>query len=198
MNSDVRKVMELVCAALPPQTPVDEPDFHDISLTESDFKRQGLSIDGGVAALKYIRLNNLYGIMEISDIYAATVEKGDDPSLDGEHLVWVTVHSSIASALYSGDEKRKKPSFSFKDSVLTVDGREISFGSMDSKENGAYVLEHLFSHDLQEPSDYRDIHTEALGASKEDSYSGKRYYDACNVIQKRVSKVTGFSDFSSF
>ncbi|CAN5700749.1 hypothetical protein BH11PAT2_BH11PAT2_05450 [soil metagenome] len=198
MNDDVRKVLELLCARLPMERPNEEPDFYDITLAEKDFKRQGMSIDAGVAALKYAMLTNEYGVIQVSNIYIASVENHDDPYLDGENVVEVMVHSSVYLELYADSDKPLKPIFTYKDAVLTVNGYKISFGTLDAKQFSAYVLDHLFLHNPDEPSDYRDIHLEAVGASKEDSYRGKRYYDASKVVNNQVSSNVGVNNFLLF
>ncbi|GEM_PF-1640677 len=193
MDSDVQKVIELICSALPPQDFEGYDDFHEINLTEEDFKRQGLTLDGGITILKH-RIAGEEPIIGISGPHTGSVEGYDSPELDGVNFVSFHVHPAICSSL-SSSPREQKPRFSFGDCTLTVNGIEISFGSIDNKENGCYVLEHLFSHDLKEVSDYKDIHDQFFGGEK---YNWKRYYDACQVIQKKIVGGTGIVNFLLF
>jgi hypothetical protein len=194
MDDDVRKVLELICAKLPPYKNNGELEWEDVDLTERDFKRQGLSIDRGVSILKH-KISGIYPVVEVGQIYEADPESSAREDDWGKPYVSMYAHPALADSLFRIEiEDASKTSFSFGNCVLKIDGKEISFGREDSKENGCYVLEHIFSHDLKDASFYRDIHTETVG-EHESRYAGKRYYDACGVIQKRIAKEAGIGDF---
>ncbi|GMU74249.1 MAG: hypothetical protein AMXMBFR44_4460 [Candidatus Campbellbacteria bacterium] len=194
MEVDVRKVLELICAALPAHEQKQEDDFFPITLSEVNFKRQGLSMDAGVSILKH-KISEHYAVIGVGDIYLATPANSNDEELFGQYCINLEAHPAICKNLGTDTDDDEKIRFSFKDGVLEVKDKKIVFGSLDSKEVGCYVLEHLFSHDLKEPSDYIDIHETFF---KGEPFKGKRYYDACGVIQKRVAKEVQVVDLFLF
>jgi hypothetical protein len=196
MDNNLRKALELICAAFKLDATDTSPSIYNVSIPEAAFLRQGMSIDAGVAALKSAMQTMEYGILNVGDIYAASVENLDLPEHDGELVVCVVADSSLCTELYKSNMKQSVsiPTFSYKDSILTINGKQISFGTPDAKLNGAYILEHIFSHDLNEASDYIDVHTDTFGERK-NSFKSKRYYDASEVINKRVSKEANIQEF---
>lgn len=197
MNAEVRKTLEVVCAAIPTRRQDEESDFYSVLLTEKDFKRQGLSIDAGVAALKHLASTGS-AVVEVGNIYEASVENFDDPTLDGEHCVDIYVHSSVHLELFGGSSvPETKPTFSFSENILKINNQEISFGSIDAKEKGAYILQYIFEHDLSESSDYNEIHDRFFFDDPSSGF-GKRLYEACRIIRQRVFDVSSVRDFLIF
>lgn len=198
MDPNVRKVIELIAAALPAHSQNREDEFEEVELFEGDFKSQGMSFALGVAILKH-KICDRYLVVNVKDIYSADSknENSSDEDYFGPPGVSFMAHPAICDWLVESTElKKSKTEISFKDCVLAINGKTIVFGSSDAKEYGCYVLEHIFSHDLHEASFYSDIHTETLG--EQEKTSGKRYYDACGVIEKRVAKEIGITDFLLF
>lgn len=189
-QSEKNKVIELICGALPSKTSEYYDDFHDVYLSETDFKRIGMSIDGGLAIIKH-EIVGRAPVFELSDVFEATPDDVAPESFYGKYCISMQVHSTIYGTLKS-EQNAKVETLKFNDCTLTVNGCEIAFGEIDAKENGCYVLGHLFSHDFDEPSDYIDIHDKFF---KNEEYNWKRYYDACGVINKRVSKKAGINSF---
>lgn len=194
MDEDTRKVIELICAALPPHQQNEEDDFSEVDLKEKDFKRQGLTIDAGVAILKH-KISGHYAVVNVSDISYGDPETSMNEEVWGQLFVSLEAHPMIFGYLNNESRKDGETTFTFKDCVLTINNNSISFGTSDSKEKGCYVLEHLFSHDLKEVSDYRDIHDMYFS---DEPFKPKKYYDACQVIQKRISKEARIPDFLIF
>jgi hypothetical protein len=92
-------------------------------------------------------------------------------------------------------DKEEKIDFGFNSdkSILYFQETEIRISLKNDKSNAHYILEHIFkSNDLSQQFPFSEI---AEDAFKENNDSWRKYYRACEDINKKVYKATKIDDF---
>jgi hypothetical protein len=95
-------------------------------------------------------------------------------------------------------DKEEMPDFGFdfNKSILYFQEKEIHISLKNDKTNAHYVLEHIFkSDDLGQQFPFSEI---AEDTFKENNDSWRKYYRACEDINKKVYKATRIDDFLEF
>ena len=111
MDQNVRKVIELICAALPARGYEQYDSVGPVTLTESDFKRQGISIDMGAAILKH-ELSHDYAVFDVGEIYEADLESFDgDSRVYGQNCITFMSHPSIYKSLINSSDKKSSKEY---------------------------------------------------------------------------------------
>ena len=193
MDKDIRKVVELICGAIPPIPEKIEDPFVSITLTEEDFGRQGISIDLGSHILKH-KLDT-HGVFDVCEIYISNPEDTMDERLWGKYCISFETHLGISSLLEDNlSNNNNAITFSFNNCMLTINGKDISFGSIGKKQNGCYILEHLFS---KKDTKYSAYYWEIQEDNPIDEYNEdwRVLYRACVTMQTKIGKEVGIGDF---
>jgi hypothetical protein len=187
MDPETIKTIQIIKAALPPGS-LGSDEFVTLTLSEIDFKRNEMTLDQGVFVLNQ-ELDDK-GVFDVSSIFMSNPETDVDARRYGHYCVSFDVHPGICNLLNSNSNKI---TFSFKDGVLNINNKEITFGSPERKQNGYFVLESLFK---RKDKNYSIYYWEIQDENPIDIYKKDWMvlYRACASIQAQVGKKTGIGD----
>jgi hypothetical protein len=82
--------------------------------------------------------------------------------------------------------------FDKENSILTIGDKQVQITLKNDKTNGHFVLEYIFENGVENPADYKDI---LASKFKGDRKNNMAMYQACNDINKKVSKQAGVGEF---
>ncbi len=182
-----KKVLELICSEL--SIYPDRNDVYEITLTEADFKRQGLGFDEAC-----IVLGDLLEEKQIHD-YGRFFDNEKGRGWCASFVTWHGIRNNL-SASENQEEGFSPALYDIEKGVLHFKGKDILISARSNKTRAQYILEYLYAQ--EKPADqhfYSEINETIF---PDENHDPRKYYRACEAIATKVLKTVGISDYLIF